>query len=120
MASPHLWMEVLSWVKALFEAGALSADLTKLYLKYRNDPATVKEAQRVSVAFSTFSDAEVESLLSRLKGCRDRFIAQGGGSERARCICSVLHEAAEANGGALPAIDDWENIYRQLRCGNSH
>ena len=98
----------------------MSADLTKTYTKYRNDAATVREANRVSVAFSTFSDAEVESLLRRLEGCRDRFIAQGGGAERARCICSVLREAAEANGGVLPVIDDWQNIYHQLRCERDH
>ena len=58
----------------------------------------------------------VELLLSPLKGCRDRFIQQGGGTDRSRCICSVLREAQEGNGGTLPEIDDWENIYRQLRC----
>ena len=116
MASAHLWMEVLSWVKALFEAATLSADLAKTYAKYQSDPATIREAERVSVTLSTLSDAEVEALLTRLKGCRDRFIAQGGGRERAQCICSVLREAAEGNGGVLPTIDDWQNIYRQLRC----
>jgi len=116
MASPQLWLEVLSWVKTLFEATKATIDLGTTYEKYRSDKETLREAERVSVQFSTYSDAEAESLLRRLKGCRDRFVSQGGGVERARCICSVLHEAMEGNGGTLPFIDDWQNIYHQLRC----
>ena len=32
------------------------------------------------------------------------------------CICSVLNEAKVENGGQLPIIDDWPNMYDQLRC----
>lgn len=116
MASPEKWLEILAWIKTLFEATKASIDLKTTYLKYRNDRETVQESQRVSVAFSTFSEEEVDSLLDRIEGCRARFIAQGSGSDRARCICSVLQEAMEGNGGALPLIDDWQNIYRQLNC----
>jgi hypothetical protein len=116
MASPQLWLEVLAWVKTLFEATKATIDLRATYEKYQRDEETLQEAQRVSVKFSTYSDAEVDSLLRRLKGCRDRFVLQGGGAERAQCICSVLHEAMEGNGGTLPIIDDWQNIYRQLKC----
>lgn len=119
MASPQLWLEVLSWVKTLFEATKATIDLGATYEKYRRDNATLREAERVSIKFSTYSEAEVESLLARLKGCRDRFISQGGGAERARCICSVLHEAMEGNGGVLPMIDDWQNIYSQLNCSRN-
>lgn len=116
MASPQAWLEVLSWMKALFEATKASVDLVATYKKYRSDKATVKESERVSIAFSTYSEEEVVALAGRLKGCRDRFIGQGGGSDRARCICSVLNEARKGNGGELPAIDDWQHIYSQLRC----
>jgi hypothetical protein len=116
MASPQLWLEALAWVKTLFEATKATIDLRETYEKYRADKETLQEAQRVSVAFSTYSDAEVESLLRRLAGCRERFIAQGGGAERAQCVCSVLREAMDGNGGTLPVIDDWQNIYRQLKC----
>jgi hypothetical protein len=119
MASPQLWLEVLAWIKTLFEATKATIDLRKTYEKYRTDRETLQEAQRVSVAFSTYSEAEVEAMLRRLEGCRDRFISQGGGADRAQCICSVLHEAMEGNGGTLPLIDDWQNIYRQLKCARS-
>jgi hypothetical protein len=117
MASPQTWLDLLAWTKALFEATKASIDLGATVLKYRSDPETIRESQRVSVAFSTFSEEEVQSLLNRMKGCQDRFIAQGGGLDRARCMCSVLQQAKDGNGGTLPHIDDWQNIYAQMNCG---
>lgn len=116
MVSPATWLEILAWTKTLFEATKASIDLASTYRKYSNDPETIIEAQRVSVTFSTYSDQEVEALGERIKGCRDRFIAQGGGADRAQCICSVLNQALEGNGGTLPLIDDWQNIYNTLQC----
>jgi hypothetical protein len=116
MASFLAWLEVLSWIKALVDATTLGADLQKAYERHRQERDTIAEAERVSVAFSTYSEEEVQSLLNRLKGCRDRFIAQGGGADRAKCICSVLNEAMDGNGGTLPVIDDWEKYYRELKC----
>ena len=116
MASAQTWLEVLAWTKALFEATKASIDLVATYRKYKVDPETIREAARVSAVFSTYSEEEVKALESRLQGCRDRFVAQGGGAERAGCICSVLSEAAAGNGGTLPEIDDWHSIFAQLRC----
>lgn len=116
MASPQTWLEVLAWVKALFDATKGAIDLGEAYEKHRREHDTISESQRVSVAFSSYSDEEVRSLLARLQGYRQRFIEQGGGAERAQCICSVLNEAAAGNGGRLPKIDDWQRIYSELRC----
>lgn len=116
MVSPELWLQVLAWTKTLFEATKATIDLEQTYQKYVHDRETMREAQRVSLDFSTYSEAEVDSLLRRLKGCRDRFILEGAGKDRAACICSVLNEARDGNGGLLPLIDDWENIYAQLQC----
>jgi hypothetical protein len=119
MATPEVWLEVLAGTKALFEATKASVDVFAVYRKYREDRDTVREAQRVSVAFSSYSEAEVRALANRLEGCRSRFIAQGGGAERANCVCSVLQKVIEGNGGILPLIDDWRNIYDQLHCGRA-
>ena len=108
-------------MKTLFELTKSSVDLLDLertHQKYRRDPETIREARRASVQFQTFSEAEVESLLDRIQGCRDRFISQGGGADRARCICSVLNEARAGNGGELPLIHDWRKIYDQLACAS--
>jgi hypothetical protein len=111
-----LWLDVLALTKTLFEATKATIDLGSTFEKYRHDRDTIRESQRVSGAFSTYSEPEVESILRRLEGCRDRFISQGSGADRAQCICSVFREVMEGNGGTLPVIDDWENMYRQLKC----
>lgn len=122
MATPQVWLEVLAWTKALFEATTAGLDLYSTYQKYSTDSETIREASRVSIAYSTFSEEEVDAMLNRLKGCRDRFVAQGGGKERSSCICSVLNEAKEGNGGTLPHVDDWQRIYSTLNCSikNDH
>lgn len=118
MVPPHLWLDVLAWTKTLFEATKATIDLRSTYEKYRLDSDTIRESQRVSLSFSTYSEAEVEEILRRLEGCRDRFISQGDGADRARCICSIFRHVMDGNGGVLPVIDDWGNIFRQLKCSS--
>ncbi len=116
MASFHVWLEVLSYVKALFEAITLGADVREQYEKHRSERDTIAEAERASQVFSTFSEQEVQAILDRLKACMDRFAKEGSGAARQRCLCNVFKDVIEGNGGTLPRIDDWENIYRQLNC----
>lgn len=116
MGTPDQWLKILALAKALFESTKSAINLEKTFEKYLRDHETIQESQRVSSVFSTYSEAEVEQIFSRLEGCKNRFIDQGSGKERAKCICSVLNETKAGNGGTLPIIDDWENIYRQLGC----
>jgi|SRR5579864_584615 len=116
MASFQVWLEVLSYIKALFEAITLGADVNEQYRKHRNEQDTIAEADRVSYTFSTFSEEEVKAILDRLKACRDRFVKEGSGPARKQCLCNVFSDVIEGNGGRLPQIDDWENIYWQLNC----
>lgn len=116
MASPEVWLEVLAWTKALFETTKASIDVFATYRKCHADKDTIQEARRVSTAYSTYSQEEVKALLRRLEGCRDRFIEQGSGQDRAQCLCSVLNEARIGNGGKFPEIDDWSRIYSELNC----
>lgn len=67
MASFHVWLEVLSYVKALVEATTLGVDFKQAYDRHRQERETIAEAERVSQTFSTYSEEEVESLLRRLK-----------------------------------------------------
>jgi hypothetical protein len=115
MAAPHVWLELLASTKALFDASKSVIDLTATVQKYRNDPETIQESERISVRYSTYSDGVIESFTGRMMGCDERFAAQGGGKDRRRCICSILNELAEGNNG-LPDIDDWKKIYQQLGC----
>ena len=116
MASFHIWLEVLSYVKALFEAITLGADIREQFQRHRNERDTLEEADRVSRVFSTFSEQEVQSILDRLKACQDRFISEGDGAARKRCFCQVFKDVIDGNGGTLPRIDDWENTYQQMNC----
>ena len=116
MGTPDQWLKILALLKALFESTKAAINLEQTVEKYRHDRETIQESQRVSSVFSTYSAAEVERIFSLLEGCAKRFIDQGSGAARAKCVCSVLNEVKEGNGGQLPLIDDWENIYRQLGC----
>jgi hypothetical protein len=117
MANALLWLEALAGLKALYDLIQGAPDYWASYQRHRAERETIAEAQRVSEVYSTFSDAEVNELIRRMNGCRDRFISQGGGADRARCFCSILIEAMEGNGGRLPVIDDWQRMWDQLQCG---
>jgi hypothetical protein len=115
-ASPEVWLEALSWTKALFELITTGANVYDSYEKHRREKDTITESRRVSVAFSTYSEEEVKAVSARLKECRDRFIAEGSGPQRARCFCSVLNDFKAGNGGVLPVIDDFAKMYAQMKC----
>jgi hypothetical protein len=66
MASFHVWLEVLSYIKALFEGITLGADVGKAYQRHREEKDTIAEAQRVSQVFaSTYFDHLVDSSTAR-------------------------------------------------------
>lgn len=116
MASFHVWLEVLSYTKALFEGITLGADVREQYRKHRAEKATIAEARRASQHVSTYSQEELEAILARLQACMDRFIQEGSGAARRRCLCNVFRDAIEGNGGTLPRIDNWQHMYKQLNC----
>ena len=117
MAGPLLWLEALAGFKALYDLVKSGADYAKSYQMHRQESATIAESQRVSEAYSTYSDREIQELIRKVEGCRDRFIKQGSGADRARCLCSIFNEIRDGNGGKLPAIDDWRRMYNELNCG---
>jgi len=41
---------------------------------------------------------------------------EGMGEARVRCLCSVLNQAKDGNGGELPDIANWKEIYTALKC----
>jgi hypothetical protein len=114
MASPETWLEVLATAKAVFDSVKSGVDFLSSLRKYRADASTIQESRRASRVFSTYSDAEIASVTSRLEDCRKRFAAEGSGEQRARCFCSVFKDLADGNGGEIPLIDDWQNMFRQL------
>ena len=83
---------------------------------YRGSPNIEKEAHTLRLALMTYTENEVKEIEDRIEGCRDRFIKEGSGERRARCLCSVLTDVKDGNGGDMPDIDSWEEIYDQLKC----
>jgi hypothetical protein len=117
MASPDTWLGALATVKAAFESFKSGVDFLDALKKYRQDRDTIAESRRVSVVFSSYSEEEIASIEKRIQECQKRFIAEGDGKKRNSCICSVLKDVADGNGGVIPLIDDWQNISRQM-CGS--
>lgn len=116
MALAESWLELLATTKAVFEATKAGIDLVSIIRKYRKDPETQAESQRVSSAFSTYTDEEIQSLTERMKACYHRFVQEGDGAKRTRCICNVFKDASDGNGGDLPHIDDWPKMFKKLKC----
>jgi hypothetical protein len=119
MANPLLWLEALAGLKALYDLVQGGVDYATAFQRHRQESDTIAESRRASVTFSTYSDREMEELIKKIEGCRDRFITQGSGADRARCLCSIFREISDGNGGSLPEIDDWRRMYDQLNCGLS-
>ena len=117
MASPLLWLEALAGLKALYDVIEWGVDYAAAFRKHRGESDTVAESNRVAALYSTYSDMEVQELIRKIEGCRDRFIKEGSGADRTRCLCSIFQEIKAGNGGQLPEIDDWQRMFNQLKCG---
>jgi len=117
MADAELWLHVVASIGAIIEVVKYGAEYTAAFARKMDEPATNAAAQKVSLVLSTYSDDEVEQLLRRIKRCRDHFIDEGSGIERVKCMCSVLRDIKDGNGGDFP-LDEWEELFRQLKCGN--
>lgn len=116
MGSFEVWLEVLSWTKALFEATTLGADLYKPHDQHLHEKDTIAEARRCSSTDTTYSPGELDAILKRLQACRDRFVSEGGGEARRGCLCSVFKDIMAGDGGRLTRYDNWQNMFRQLNC----
>ena len=104
--------------KTLFDATKGAIDIVQTIAKYKSDPGTVAEAQQAIGLLSTFSDDEVALIEERLNNCRKIFEAEGTGTNRVKCLCSTLNHAKDGNGGELPPIETWVNMYKQLKCAS--
>jgi len=104
-------------VSAMCDVIATGRDaFQSFYAERRTAPDAMARATVLLQAFSTYSDEEVEAIRNRLFGCRERFIAEGSGAQRSRCLCSILQDVKDGNGGTIP-FGDWSNIYDKLGCG---
>ena len=68
----------------------------------------------VALTLNTYDDAEIRSIRNRLAKCRDDFERTLNGCERCKCICRVLRQVVNGNGGALPNVKGWNETFDQL------
>lgn len=110
------WASIAAIVSAMCDVVATGKDTFEVFYRKRLvAPSTAIQAQILSKTFSTYSDDEIDAIRERIDGCRRRFIDEGSGDRRKRCLCSVLTDVKDGNGGAIP-VEEWSGIYGQLGC----
>lgn len=116
MIDPITLTTTAAVISAMVDVVQLGKESFQTYLKRRQgDPSLPDKERALSIAFSTFSAPEIRSIHERIESCRQRFIEEGSGSARRGCICSVLHDVREGNGGSIPD-PEWEKSFQQLNC----
>ncbi len=121
MADLLLWLETIATVKAIWEITkdipTRFASLDEAIAYYKNDPETREDAEQAVKKYrNTYPDDVIKDIGERLRRCDDRFKATNDGNDRVKCICAVLRNTADGNGGDMPDISDWLDIFEQLKC----
>src|ERR1035438_5234354 len=112
------WANSAGIVSAMCDVIATGSDTFQaFYERRRTAPDIMQRAATLEQAMSTYGDEELEAISQRLQACRDRLIAEGSGAERKRCLCIVLGDVKDGNGGTIP-FDDWKKTYETLGCGS--
>ena len=70
-------------------------------------------AELTVALYNTYDAAELQVINNRLADCRQQFMQNLNGQIRQQCICRVLREVADGNGGALPT-NELDDTFRQL------
>lgn len=111
------WANLAAIVSAMAEVYRTGKEeFQSFYDRFLKSPGIAQDARLLSKAFVTYEEDEVEAIAERIKRCRDRFKEEGSGEARLRCLCSVLRDVKDGNGGTIPKIDHWRAIYDQLNC----
>ena len=110
------WANLAAIISAMVDVIQLGRDaFGEFFIQRQEDPQLQRKADALAAALSTYSDEETAAIIERIERCRRRFVEEGAGEARRRCICSVLRDVRDGNGGAIPD-PEWDRAYRQLRC----
>ncbi|SEP79046.1 hypothetical protein [Nitrosomonas ureae] len=116
MLEPFSLAGLAAIISAMVDVIRLGKETYEEYLERREgDPAIERKARALETAFSTYSPEEIAAISARIHNCRRRFIEEGAGDARHGCLCSVLRDVRDGNGGSIPD-PEWEEAYRQLKC----
>ena len=116
MIEPISIATIAATVSAMIDVIRFGKDAyEEFYARRTKDPSLPSKVDALERAFSTYSAEEVEAIYGRIANCRKRFIEEGAGAARKNCLCSVLSDVREGNGGSIPD-PEWEGMYNQLGC----
>jgi hypothetical protein len=110
------WGTTAAIISAMIDVIQLGRETFSSYFaKYKSDPETQAKGAALEKALSTYTPEEIDAILARIGACRERFIDEGAGKNRQRCLCSVLKDVKDGNGGTIPD-PQWNDYYNILGC----
>ncbi len=111
------WAAIGAIISAMCDVITLGRETFEYYYEQRlKDFHSPQRGAVLQAAFSTYTDRDIEAIKERIEGCRDRYIKEGGGAGGSVCLCSVLTDVRDGNGGQIPEIDNWPEAYEILHC----
>jgi len=115
------WANIAAIISAMCDFLTLAGipSYLELYKRRLGDPYARERGVALRRAMSTYSDREIERIKERIEGCHDRFIKEGSGKDRRVCLCSVLTDVRDGNGGHIPDIDEWPRTFDTLGCATA-
>ncbi|WP_288940854.1 hypothetical protein [uncultured Roseovarius sp.] len=84
-------------------------------IEVRDSDVSVTHILAAQISLGTYTDVEVREIRRRLEQCNRQFIEVFEGQDRKRCICFVLNQVKDGNGGTIPD-PNWQSTYDQLNC----
>jgi hypothetical protein len=116
MLTLEQFSQLAAIISAMADVYTIGKESFSEYLARRQKSDRYEEqGKALQEALSTYSDAEVDAIRARIEECRSRFIYEGSGPARKTCLCSVLRDVREGNGGSLPD-PEWEKYFNILGC----
>lgn len=107
---------IAATISAMIDVWRIGKESFQDYFNLREkDPSLASKESTLEKAFSTYSQEELRAIKKRIDECKARFIKEGSGEQRRSCICSVLKDVRDGNGGTIPD-PEWEAAFHQLRC----
>ncbi|MBS9477750.1 hypothetical protein [Ancylobacter radicis] len=108
--------QIAAIVSAMADVYSIGRATFSQYLIQReNAKDYVSRGEALQKALSSYDDDEIEAIEKRIRSCKDRFIREGSGQSRKTCLCSVLTDVKDGNGGNFP-FPEWGNLHEQLGC----
>jgi hypothetical protein len=110
------WGTTAAVISAMIDVIQLGRDSFQDYFARRKAAPDAREkGAALERALSTYSPGEIDAIVDRITACRNRFIDEGIGEKRKRCLCSVFRDVKDGNGGTLPD-PEWQRAYDLLGC----